>query len=163
MTKAAATLLLSVCAISLGENAQGQEFEVASVKPSDPAVQGTVIQFPNGSTFKADGITARDCIAFAFETQPFQISGGPSWIGGQRYDILAKMPADAAGAPRTPERIAQMRAALKAPLSDRFRLMVHNETKALPGYALVARPTGAARPEAGDAKGAGGNDRHRPN
>jgi uncharacterized protein (TIGR03435 family) len=98
--------------------------------------------FPNGRTFNATGITARDCIAFAYEIQPFQLTGGPSWIGGERYDIVAKMPADAAGATRTPERIAQMKLALQGMLGERFQLAVHRETRTMPAYSLVAAKSG---------------------
>jgi uncharacterized protein (TIGR03435 family) len=130
--------MIAICCAAL----LGQSFEVVSVKPSDPNGPGTVIQFPNGSAFQADGITARDCLAFAYEIQPFQVSGGASWIGSQRYDITAKMPADAAGAPRTPERIARMRVALQALLAERFQLVVHRETRTMPAYTLVAAKSG---------------------
>jgi uncharacterized protein (TIGR03435 family) len=52
------------------------------------------MKFPNG-TFNATGMTAKNCIMWAYNAQPFQIEGGPSWITGQRYDMIAKLPAGA--------------------------------------------------------------------
>jgi uncharacterized protein (TIGR03435 family) len=119
-----------------------QTFEVASVKQSDRNAPGTMTSFPNGGTFNATGITAGNCIAFAYDIQPFQLAGGPSWIGSQRYDIVAKMPEDAAGAPRTPERIARMMTAIRALLAERFQLAVHRESRTMPAYALVEAKSG---------------------
>jgi len=81
-------MLLAPCAVLLGQSAPAQTFEVASVKPSDPNGRGGRVSFLNG-TFTATGITARNCILLAYGI-PFQLAGGPSWIGDQRYDIVAK-------------------------------------------------------------------------
>jgi bla regulator protein BlaR1 len=134
-------MLLASCAGLLGQSAQTQIFEVVSVKPADPDRRGTTINFPNG-TFNATGVTAKNCITLAYDIQPFQLAGGPNWIGDQRYDIVAKMPAGAMKAPRDPERWPQMRAALQALLADRFQLVVHRETKLIPGYVLVVAKNG---------------------
>jgi bla regulator protein blaR1 len=140
MIKIAARMLLASCAVLLGQSARAQTFEVVSVKPTGPEARGGRISFLNG-TFTATGITARNCILLAHDIPSFQLAGGPSWIGDQRYDILAKTPAGtlkAAG----PERWAQMRAAVQALLADRFQLIIHRETKLIPGYALVVAKSG---------------------
>jgi uncharacterized protein (TIGR03435 family) len=112
------------------------KFEVASVKPSDPDVRGTNVRYPSG-TFTATGITAKNCIALAYNLLPFQLEGGPRWIADQRYDVIAKLPAGTVKGPQDPERVPRMRAALQALLADRFRLAIHRETKVVPGYALM--------------------------
>jgi hypothetical protein len=89
MIKIVTCVLLVSCATLLG-----QTFEVASVKPADPDSQGGIINYRNG-TFHATGITAKNCIALAYDFPSFQLAGGPGWIGEQRYDIVAKMPAGA--------------------------------------------------------------------
>jgi bla regulator protein blaR1 len=141
MIKIAAGMLLASCAALLGQGVQAQTFEVVSVKPADPSVRGTSISFPNG-TFNATGVTARNCITLAYDVPSFQLSGGPSWIGDQRYDIVAKVAAGAVIAPRDPERMPQMRAALQALLADRFQLVIHRESKMIPGYVLVVAKNG---------------------
>jgi uncharacterized protein (TIGR03435 family) len=140
MIKIAAGILLASCAVLLGQSEPAQTFEVASVKPSDPEVRGSTIRFPNG-TFTATGVTTRNCITLAYDIPTFQLAGGPSWIGDQRYDIVAKMAAGAVKA-AGPERWAQMRTALQALLADRFQLVIHRETKMIPGYVLVVAKSG---------------------
>jgi uncharacterized protein (TIGR03435 family) len=127
MMKIGAGVLLAGWAAVLGLSAQAQTFEVVSVKPTDPDRRGSTINFPNGA-FNAIGVTTRKCITLAYDIQPFQLAGGPSWIGDQRYDIVAKM-APGAVKPAGSERWAQMRAALQALLADRFQLVIHRETK----------------------------------
>jgi uncharacterized protein (TIGR03435 family) len=141
MMKIAAGMLLGFCAVVLGLSAQAQTFEVVSVKPADPNARGGRISFPNG-TFTATGITVKNCIALAYNIPSYQLAGDPSWIGDQRYDIVAKMAAGEVKAPRDPERMPQMRAALQALLADRFQLVIHRETKMMPAYALVVAKSG---------------------
>ena len=126
-----------------------RKFEVASVKPSDPDVRGTNVRYPSG-TFTATGITAKNCIALAYNLQPFQLEGGPRWIADQRYDVIAKLPAGTVKGPQDPERVPRMRAALQALLADRFRLAIHRETKVVPGYALMVAKGGFKLKEAED-------------
>ena len=58
---------------------------------------------------------------------------GPSWIFESRYDIVAKAPDN------TPkERIPVM---LQTLLVDRFKLVLHHETRELPAYALMVGKT----------------------
>jgi uncharacterized protein (TIGR03435 family) len=77
--KIVAGVLLVSCATFLG-----QTFEVASVMPADPNGPGTMIGFPNGSAFRATGITPKNCIGVAYSVLSFQLTGGPGWIDVQR-------------------------------------------------------------------------------
>ena len=47
--------------------------------------------------------------------------GGPAWLGTDRFDVIAKAPADA-----TPEAQRDM---LRNLLTDRFKLKVHDDTR----------------------------------
>jgi uncharacterized protein (TIGR03435 family) len=68
-----------------------------------------------------------------------QVTGGPGWINSDRFDIVAK----AEGNPSTDARLM-----LRTLLADRFKLMVHHETRELPVYALViARRDGKLGPQ----------------
>lgn len=141
MTKIAAGMFLASCAVLLGQTTQAQTFEVASVKPTDPDARGGRISIPNG-TFTATGITVRNFITLAYNIPSFQLAGGPSWIGDQRYDIVAKMAEGAANPASGPERYAQMGVALQALLAERFHLAIHRESKMIPGYVLVVAKNG---------------------
>ena len=99
------------------------------------------MQFPTG-TFTATGMTARNCIGLAYDVQPFQIEGAPSWVADQRYDVVAKLPDGMVKGAHDPDRLPLMRAALQALLADRFQLTIHRETKPVPGYGLVVAKGG---------------------
>jgi uncharacterized protein (TIGR03435 family) len=66
----------------------------------------------------------------AYDKQPFQIVGGPSWQNSNKFDVNAKA-TDAAAT------LDQMRVMLQGLLADRFALKAHTETRDVPTYALV--------------------------
>ena len=117
------------------------EFEVASVKRSDPSVPGVIKVDPGGPGSADAGrvtyrlSTIRDLMADAYNVKRYQISGGPNWLESERFDIAAKVPAGA-----TKE---QVRLMLQNLLAERFGLTLHRETKELPMYALLVGPKGA--------------------
>ncbi len=81
------TLVTIALAVAL---ATAQSFEVISIKPSDPAATGTRVGIAPGGIFQARGVTLKGLIQQAYDVRDFQISGGPGWIGTERYDIEAK-------------------------------------------------------------------------
>jgi len=95
---------------------------------------------PDG--YSASNIDLKSLIANAYGVRPEQISGGPSWIDSNHYDIEAKIvPADGAALqPLTKERRNLM---LRSLLADRFKLVVHTETKEQPIYELVVAKSGS--------------------
>jgi uncharacterized protein (TIGR03435 family) len=74
--------------------------------------------------------TMLDLIRTAYDVDPETILGGPSWLEVGRYDLVAKAPATA-----TQETARVM---LQTLLADRFKLVIHPETKPQSGYALTA-------------------------
>jgi uncharacterized protein (TIGR03435 family) len=129
-------------------------FEVASIKPSSPDARGTSLTFQPPNGLQVTNAPLRMVITFAYDIRDFQLSGGPAWIGTERYDILAKadrlpgsenVPAD----PRKmtdQQRTAmqqQMRERVRALLAERFQLVIHRETKDAPVYALVVAKGGS--------------------
>jgi uncharacterized protein (TIGR03435 family) len=116
---------------------EGQEFEAASIKPSAPQAMGMNrigIQMLPGGRISMTGVTVKMMIQQSYGVRDFQIVGGPSWMGSDRYDITAK-PEGAA----TPDQVKLMTQAL---LADRFKLKFHRETKELPTYALAVAKGG---------------------
>jgi uncharacterized protein (TIGR03435 family) len=127
-------------------------FEVASIKPANPDIPGASIQFMPGGGLKMTGIPLRGMITFAYDVRDFQVSGGPGWMGTERFDVMARPDADAAvdgqvdfakmnDAQRKTMR-DQISERLRALLADRFQLVVHKETKDQPIYALVVSKNG---------------------
>ena len=112
-------------------------FEVATIKPMEPdAKSGRYITMQGNNRFVEKAYTLKLLIAAAYDLNPRTISGGPSWIESDHYDIVAKAPAD------TPldEMYGPM---MRALLEDRFGLKIHSEIRELPVYALTAARGGA--------------------
>jgi len=109
-------------------------FEAASIRPH-PANGGPirVLKGVDAGGIQYRSVTLLDCIIAAYGLPRYQISGGPSWLGSDRYDITAT----SAAAPK-----AQLMLMLQTLLEDRFQLKIHRETKDLPVYALVVGRNG---------------------
>src|SRR5215510_2629073 len=72
--------------------AQGPSFEVASIKPNNSG-DGRVMMQNQPGRFTATNVTLKQLIRNAYQLQDFQISGGPSWISSDHFDIVAKIEA----------------------------------------------------------------------
>jgi uncharacterized protein (TIGR03435 family) len=115
--------------------AAAQTFEVASVKlntsgrtPGSTSRSGGQLVFENESL--------RECIAIAYgiaSDREYALVG-PAWMSTERYDIVAKVPAE------TPR--PQVLLMLQALLADRFQLRLRRENKELRVYVLTVARTG---------------------
>jgi bla regulator protein blaR1 len=115
-----------------------KEFDVATIKPNAEKDNRFMMPAgPQGGTYRATGVTLKMLIMYAYGAPAaFQVYGGPSWIGTERWDIQAK--ADGETPPR--DRFLQM---LRALLEDRFQLNVRRDTKEMPVYELVVAKSGS--------------------
>jgi uncharacterized protein (TIGR03435 family) len=123
------------CAVALAQPPASPTFEVASIKPSAPQQAGRIMMrqrggpgTPDPGQYSVEGFPLSRVIQQAYGVQSYQVSG-PSWIDSERYDIVAKVPSGT-----TKEQFQVM---LQSLLAERFKLVVHQETKELPTYALV--------------------------
>ena len=144
MRALACTVLSIVVAVTFLAAQSAPEFEVASVRASNPD-QG----FINASTpslnvggdrnLRFAQITLRDLIMLAYGVGARQIQG-PSFLNGNpaapadRFDVIARVPAGS-----TPEQVPLM---LRALLAERFHLGLHRETKTMQVYALEVAKNG---------------------
>jgi uncharacterized protein (TIGR03435 family) len=116
--------------------AASPRFEVASIKRNNSGTGFITIGMQPGGRMNFVNVPLRQLIMRAYLVQPFQIIGGPDWIGTDRFDVIAKAETDV-----PPDQLNLM---LRSLLADRFRLVVHTETRELPVYYLVkARTDGA--------------------
>jgi uncharacterized protein (TIGR03435 family) len=74
------------------------------------------------------------CLGWAYDVKDWLISG-PEWITSERYDIVAK-------AGRAVP-VAQMKLMLRTLLVERFKLVLHHETKEVPVAVLVLDKNGS--------------------
>lgn len=112
-------------------------FDVVSVKLNTSSEQGGTSRAQPGR-YQGINVTLKRVITLAY--RPVQeFVGGPDWINTVHFDIEAR----AEGNPNQ----EQMLEMLRTLLADRFKLVVHKETKESPVYALtVARRDGRLGP-----------------
>jgi uncharacterized protein (TIGR03435 family) len=130
--------------------APSPSFEVASIKPNHSRELNISFGFHPGR-FVATGTTAKQLIALAYDVRDLQVSGGPSWVDSERYDIEAKEPDSVvAELPKLPpnQRAEQLRLMVQSLLADRFKLKLRHESKEHPVYALVVAKNGPKLQEA---------------
>jgi uncharacterized protein (TIGR03435 family) len=129
-------MALSVGVLAFAQGTGDPAFEVASVKPNKSGDGRVAMLGQPGGRFNASNVTLQMLISTAYGTpQPlpnFQILEGPDWIRSDRFDIVAKAPADTPPGPNS-----QMSLMVRTLLKERFGLVVHNEMRELPVYALV--------------------------
>lgn len=115
--------------------AQAPQFEVASIRPSLPPgpERMDVGVHIDGQRVSCTALNLKDYISAAYKLKIYQIQG-PDFLGAERFDINAKLPAGAAEA-----QVADM---LKSLLADRFQMKAHFETKDFPVYALTVAKGG---------------------
>jgi uncharacterized protein (TIGR03435 family) len=135
-------LTVAIAQVAEAKPDAGPSFDLVSIRPNvsgDPST--TMLGFPRGR-FVAINVTVREII-FALYGLEFQgrdrITGGPSWISSDRFDIQAI--AEGAATP------AERRLMARRLLADRFGLRVHTEMQERPVYALtLARTNGQFGP-----------------
>jgi uncharacterized protein (TIGR03435 family) len=138
LTAAVVSLLMRTIAllIAMATLAQGQKFEVASIKAA--VSTGLRIDFLPGGRFSAKSITVNMLLRNAYGLENYKIIGGPGWADSAGFDIEAKADADAGEVSH--EQVLKM---IQALLVDRFQLVVHRETRQSPVYNLVTGKGGA--------------------
>ena len=129
-----------VTLLAAGALAQAPEpkFEAVEIHISphtaQPVVRGP---FFGGNRYELHFANMLDLIRMAYDMDPERISGGPSWIEMDRYDIYAIVPSGSTAGSR--------RLMLRAMLADRFKLTIHDDKKLLPAYVLTAGKHGGLK------------------
>jgi len=140
-------LLVAVCvgvgaAIVIAQEAPGPSFEVATIKVNKSGENNQFIRRQPGGRVTVTNMPVRFLIIFAYQLAQFQLSGGPSWAGSDRFDMVAKLE----GNPDFPppgQGADPIQLAMRALLADRFKLKVHRETREMDIFALVLAKPGA--------------------
>jgi uncharacterized protein (TIGR03435 family) len=104
-------------------------FEVATIKPSDPAKPGQIVTL-RGAEVITTNTTVHDLINLAYWLHPKQLTGGPAWTESEKYDMTGKP--DAPGQPN----VDQMKMMIQKLLADRFQLKFHFEKRDLSAYVV---------------------------
>jgi uncharacterized protein (TIGR03435 family) len=115
----------------------------ASPRSSNPFMSGGILR---GGRYVLHKATMVDLIRTAYEIDADNVIGGPSWLESDRFEVNAKMPAS-----MPPETVPLM---LQTLLADRFKLVVHKDTKPLPAFVLSM---GKGKPKLKEAVEGSGN------
>src|ERR1051326_8214426 len=113
--------LILLSAIALAQPAEKPRFEVVDVhtspKSSIPAVRGP---FYASGRYELRFATVLDMIRVAYSVDPETVSGGPSWLELDRFDVFAKAPEKSPAESR--------RLMLQSGLTEPFGFKIHNDT-----------------------------------
>jgi uncharacterized protein (TIGR03435 family) len=115
--------------------AGAQTFALADVHVSPPSKGNNVRGGFLAGRYELKNATMMDLIQTAWGVESDVVFGGPTWLENDRFDIIAKAPADSTDADR-----ALM---LRALLAERFGLVTHSDNKSLPVFALTQTKRGA--------------------
>jgi len=134
------SLVVFACASAFAQTAKFEITE-AHVTPKVIANPYMEVTPPHDGRYEFHSASMIDLIQEAYGFPSDKILGGPSWLEMDRFEIIAKVPA---GTKETPPPGSQpgaisdaVKEMLKSALADRFKLVIREETKPLPGYALT--------------------------
>jgi uncharacterized protein (TIGR03435 family) len=148
-------LLLLVGLAVAGRFACGQasHFDVVSITPSTAPNTNKSFRMAADGGFRAGNYSLKDLIRLGWDVRDFQISGGPGWLDKDRYNIQVKPDAPFNG--HTADGEVKQREMIQAMLRERFHLQLHQQTKEMNVYYLVA-PAGPSKlKRTGDARDLG--------
>jgi uncharacterized protein (TIGR03435 family) len=144
--------------IAQAAQAGSATFEVSTVKVNRSGVSGSHSSFRNG-LFTATNVSLKNVMEYsAFGILEARIAGGPKWLESERFDIEAKLDAQAAGQLEKldrEQRGAETHLLFQQLLANRFGLAFHWETREMPVYALVVARKGPLLQEAKPNEGTG--------
>ena len=129
MSRVLVCLVLLCAAVAAQTPAQDSPtFEVASIRPASAQtndvragvrIAGTQVRFVS--------MSLRDLIGTAYGVKPQQIIG-PDWLGQERFDLAATIPAGSS--------VAQLSQMMRSLLASRFAMTMHAEQREFPVYVL---------------------------
>jgi uncharacterized protein (TIGR03435 family) len=131
MMRAFAVVSLAALSVAVfGQSTTPQStFEVADIHAS-PRTQTTVMRtMLRGGRYEVLNATMVDLVRNAYGIDAENVFGGPNWVEFDRFDMIAKAAND------TPQE--SLRSMLQAVLADRFKLVIHNDTKPMPSFVLT--------------------------
>ena len=114
-----------------------------SAPATNPYARGGVMR---GGRYEVRTATLVDLIRMAYDIDADKVVGGPNWLESDRFDVIAKAPST------TSQETARLM--LQNLLADRFKLVVHKDTKPLPVFVLSL---GKGKPKLKEAAGSGNN------
>ena len=146
----AAAALVAITAMAVRAQTTRPKFEVASIKTAGTHQLAQMRFLPGRSTANAP---LRVLMETAYRLKPFQIVGGPEWIGSEQYEVEAKATGDPEFALPYPLQRHGDRAVFDRPVaqrqhSERCRRRSHAAGHALPARSVLGAPFFGVSPSA---------------
>ena len=135
---------------SAGAAPPAYTWDVVSVKPSTGAGRGGSSNMPDGFSMHGGVLTSLIFSAYGLK-YPEQLIGAPAWLASDKFDVDVKMDSsvmDELQKMSPDDRLAARRQMTQALLADRFKLVVHRETRDLQVYTLTIAKGGLKMKEA---------------
>lgn len=129
--------MLALTMAAFAQQAERPSFEVASIKPGDPNERRVSLFIQPGGKLSTTNASLQMMIGFAYDVRNHQIAGGPNWLDSAKFNVEAKAPSSSIEIPPGPEGAVQLRLMLQSLLAERFKLVVHRETRQQQVYDLV--------------------------
>ncbi|MDR1989388.1 MAG: TIGR03435 family protein [Acidobacteriaceae bacterium] len=135
-------LLMVLVAVASAASAQSPQFDVVSVKPSNPNPASPLesipsVTVPGGGRFTARNLPFMMLVFMAYSLPDDRIVGLPEWKSTARFDINGKADAQLLGTTR------DLPPLLQSMLADRFQFRAHTESREMPTSVLtIARSDG---------------------
>ena len=133
---AAMTLMVAVAVFAAAVHAQSQTqasrntFEVASIKINTSGARGQNSVVPESGRLTMTSALVQDVIQAAYGIQSFELVTTDSSVLKQRIDIIAKTD-------QPVKSVLEMQQMLQPLLADRFKLVVHRETREMNALILT--------------------------
>jgi uncharacterized protein (TIGR03435 family) len=113
------------------------QFEIADVHVSAARAGGMRGGGIRAGMYQIQNATMVDLIKTAYGIEPDKVMGGPSWLELDQYDVYAKATASASA--------DTAKLMLQLLLAERFKLVLHRDSRPLPGFALTMGKAGASK------------------
>lgn len=121
-----------LCGAALGQPAEKPAFGVADVH-SSPKTNLAAVRGPfyTSGRYELRFATMVDMIRMAYNVDPERVTGGPTWLELDRFDIFAKTPEKSTAESR--------KLMLQSLLAERFKLAIHNDNRPMPAWGITAK------------------------
>jgi len=127
---ASVAVVIALCCTAFAQSAEKSAFEIADVHASVPSALAQLsVSGPRAGRYEVRNASMVDLIRIAYGVTDDKVTGGPSWLASDRFDVIARTP------PAATAEMAQ--SMLQTLLADRFGLKVHKDSKPLPAFVLT--------------------------
>jgi len=135
-----------------GNLAAAKSFEAASIKPASRNATDFGVDTDPG-LLRVEAQTLHDMVRIAYGLNDSQVTGGPKWAESDRFDVIGRANGRAGD--------KELLAMFQTLLADRFKLVIHRETRTVPGFALLVAKGGVKmqKSESAESNSRGGRGR----